>query len=80
MLRDGKFIKEEPPKIGSHYVPQFYTSVASSEPTVEYQSRWENVHEKYLSSIDVGAWIIMFYAAIGVALTILRAVFDWLIK
>jgi len=80
MLRDGKFIKEDPPKIGSHYVPQFYTSVASSEPTVEYQSRWGNVHEKYLSSIDVGAWIIMFYAAIGVALTILRALFDWLMK
>ncbi len=23
MLRDGKFIKEEPPKIGSLYVPKF---------------------------------------------------------
>ncbi len=80
MLRDGKFIKEDPPKIGSHYVPQFYTSVASSEPTVEYQTRWENVHEKYLSSIDVGAWIVLFYAAIGVTLTILRAMFDWLIR
>ena len=21
MLRDGKFIKEDPPKIGSHYIP-----------------------------------------------------------
>ena len=80
MLRDGKFIKEDPPKIGSHYVPQFYTSVASSEPTVEYQTRWENVHEKYLSSIDVGAWIVLISAAIGVALTIVRAMFDWLIR
>ena len=80
MLRDGKFIKEDPPKIGSHYVPQFYTSVTDTEPTVEYQGRWQNMHEKYLSSIDVGAWIIMFYAAIGVALTILRALFDWLMK
>lgn len=80
MLRDGKFIKEEPPKIGSHYVPNFYQSVTNAEPTVEYQSRWQNVHEKYLSSIDVGAWIVLFYAAIGVALTILRAMFDWIIK
>jgi len=80
MLRDGKFIKEDPPKIGSHYVPSFYQSVVGSEPTVEYQSRWENVHEKYLSSIDVGAWIVLFYAAIGVTLTILRAMFDWLIR
>ena len=22
MLRDGKFIKEDPPKIGAHYIPQ----------------------------------------------------------
>ena len=80
MLRDGKFIKEEPPKICSHYVPNFYQSVTNVEPTVEYQSRWQNVHEKYLSSIDVGAWIVLFYAAIGVALTILRAMFDWIIK
>ena len=25
MLRDGKFIKEEPPKIGSFYTPRFKT-------------------------------------------------------
>lgn len=80
MLRDGKFIKEAPPRIGSHYVPNFYQSVSTDEPIVEYQSRWQNVHEKYLSSIDVGAWIVLFYAAIGVALTILRAMFDWIIK
>ena len=80
MLRDGKFIKEDPPKIGSHYVPQFYQSVASSEPTVEYQSRWQNIHEKYLSSIDVGAWMVLFYTAIGVALTIVRALYDWLVR
>ncbi len=80
MLRDGKFIKEAPPRIGSHYVPNFYQSVVTDEPIVEYQSRWQNVHEKYLTSIDVGAWVVLFYAAIGVVLTILRALFDWIIK
>lgn len=80
MLRDGKFIKEEPPKIGSHYVPQFYRTVMGVEPVVEYQTRWQNMHEKYLSSIDVGAWIVLFYAAIGVALTILRALFDLIFR
>jgi len=24
MLRDGHFIREEPPRIGAHYVPRFY--------------------------------------------------------
>lgn len=80
MLRDGKFIKEDPPKIGSHYVPQFYQSVMDCEPTVEYQGRWQNMHEKYLSSIDVGAWMILFYTAIAVSLTFVRALFDWLMR
>jgi len=80
MLRDGKFIKEDLPRIGSHYVPQFYTSVMGSEPTVEYEKRWQSINEKYLSSVDVGMWMVLFYAAIGVALTILRALFDWLFR
>ena len=80
MLRDGKFIKEEPPKIGSAYVAPFYKTVTDEMPTVEYTNRWQHIHEKYLSSIDVGAWIILFYAAIGVALTVVRAMFDWLFR
>lgn len=31
MLRDGYFIKEEPPKIGAHYVPEFYSKPATPE-------------------------------------------------
>ena len=80
MLRDGKFIKEDPPKIGSAYVAPFYKTVTDEVPTVEYTNRWQHIHEKYLSSIDVGAWIILFYTAIAVALTILRAMFDWLFR
>ncbi len=80
MLRDGKFIKEEPPKIGCAYVAPFYKTVTDENPTVEYTNRWQHIHEKYLSSIDVGAWIILFYAAIGVALTVVRAMFDWLFR
>ena len=80
MLRDGKFIKEGPPKIGSAYVAPFYRTVSDEAPTVEYTTRWQHIHEKYLSSIDVGAWIILFYTAIAVALTILRAAFDWLFR
>jgi hypothetical protein len=54
--------------------------VTDENPTVEYTNRWQHIHEKYLSSIDVGAWIILFYAAIGVALTVVRAMFDWLFR
>lgn len=31
MLRDGQFIKEAPPKIGAHYVPQFTQTKFSKE-------------------------------------------------
>jgi hypothetical protein len=31
MLRDGQFIKEDPPRIGAHYVPQFRTIKTSKE-------------------------------------------------
>lgn len=31
MLRDGNFIKEDPPRIGAHYVPQFYSRPATPE-------------------------------------------------
>lgn len=31
MLRDGYFIKEDPPKIGAYYVPQFYSRPATPE-------------------------------------------------
>ncbi len=31
MLRDGYFIKEEPPKIGAHYTPQFYQRDSTPE-------------------------------------------------
>jgi hypothetical protein len=31
MLRDGYFIKEEPPKIGAHYIPQFYARPSTPE-------------------------------------------------
>ena len=31
MLRDGHFIKEDPPRIGAHYVPRFYSRPATPE-------------------------------------------------
>lgn len=33
MLRDGQFIREEPPKIGSHYIP----NITGIPPTKEEQ-------------------------------------------
>jgi hypothetical protein len=35
MLRDGKFIKEAPPKIGSHYIPQQAAPIGKEEQFVQ---------------------------------------------
>ena len=35
MLRDGKFIKEPPPKIGAHYMPQAPSTFSREEQFVQ---------------------------------------------
>lgn len=35
MLRDGQFIKEDPPKIGAHYVPRLRRTAAPEELFVQ---------------------------------------------
>lgn len=35
MLRDGQFIKEAPPKIGAHYVPQTPAAFSREEQFVQ---------------------------------------------
>jgi hypothetical protein len=35
MLKDGKFIKENPIKIGSHYAPPFFRTVTHEEQYIQ---------------------------------------------
>lgn len=35
MLKDGQFIKEDPPKIGAHYTPKAGTSTTPEERLVQ---------------------------------------------
>ena len=77
MLRDGQFIKEPPPKIGSHYVPKFYQTVLESPP-IESESRWEFFYRKNISTFDVGAVMVLFWLLIAIVITILRELFHML--
>ena len=77
MLRDGQFIKEPPPKIGSHYVPKFYQTVVDDAP-IESESRWEAFYRKHISSFDVGAVMILAYLLIAIVITMLRELFHLL--
>lgn len=78
MLRDGRFIKEEPPKIGSHYVPKFYQTVIESGSVVEHETRWLNFYRKNLSSFEVGTWMVAIYVFIAVIVTMLRGLYNLL--
>ena len=54
MLRDGKFIKEDPPKIGAHYVPRLRPEEYTPEErfvqdlVLNYQERNASVLSKFL--------------------------------
>ena len=76
MLRDGRFIKETPPKIGSHYVPKYYQTVTEGGDVMEYETRWGNFYQKNLSSFEVGAWMVVMYAAIAVVITAIRSLYS----
>jgi hypothetical protein len=77
MLRDGQFIKEPPPKIGSHYVPKYYQTVLEGQP-IEGESRWEMFYRKNISPFDVGAIMILMYVVIAVVVAVLREAFHLL--
>lgn len=78
MLRDGKFIRETPPKIGAHYVPKYYQTVTESGGVIEQETRWRNFYNRHLSSFEVGAYMIVIYAAVAVLITIVRGVYNLL--
>jgi hypothetical protein len=78
MLRDGQFIKEPPPKIGSHYVPQFYQTVQERSGAIESENRWEAFYRKNISSFDVGAIMILMYVVLALVVTVLRELFHLL--
>ena len=75
MLRDGRFIKEPPPKIGSHYVPEFYQTVQDSSRMIESESRWQAFYRKNISMFDVGAIMILMYLMVAIFITIVRELF-----
>jgi len=78
MLRDGQFIKEDPPKIGAHYVPKFYQSVGDGNNVIEEESRFGAFLRKNISPFDVGACMVLIYVAIAVAIALLRETYHFI--
>lgn len=58
MLRDGKFIKEEPPKIGCNYIPKVRREYTHEEQVMQeinlgYESKMDHKEK------DFEFWIIL---------------------
>lgn len=79
MLRDGKFIKEDPIKIGSHYIPPFYKTVSKEELIIQSTLMGERRPLIALDSFDVGIYIIVFYVLISVVLSAIKILFTALL-
>lgn len=80
MLRDGKFIREEPIKIGSHYVPPFYQTVSKEDQIIQDTIMGEKTRTNTLESFDVGIYIIVFYVLISIVLSAIKLFFTALIS
>ena len=79
MLRDGKFIREDPVKIGSHYVRPFYQTVSEEEQAIQKSLMGDKRRIPALDSFDVGIYIVVFYVVISVVLTAIKGIFTALL-
>ena len=61
MLRDGKFIKEDPPKIGSHYVPRHEREYSDEEQAMQEINLGYKPPMDYKEA-DVIFWLLIFYS------------------
>jgi hypothetical protein len=61
MLRDGKFIKEPPPKIGCNYIPPFEREYSDEEQAMQEINLGGKPLMDYKES-DVIFWLLIFYS------------------
>jgi hypothetical protein len=64
MLRDGKFIKETPPKIGCNYIPPFEREYSDGEQAMQ-EINLGNKPQMDFKESDVLFRILMIYSALA---------------
>lgn len=71
MLRDGKFIKEEPPKIGSHYIPRHEREYSDEEQAMQEINLGHKPMMDFKES-DVIFWILMIYSGLALLYALIK--------
>jgi hypothetical protein len=71
MLRDGKFIKEDPPKIGSYYIAQTEREYSEEERLMQEVNLGGKPHKNF-KEVDVIFWIIIFYSCLALLYSLIK--------
>lgn len=71
MLRDGKFIKEAPPKIGSHYIPPTEREYSDEEKAMQEINLGGKPQLDFKES-DVIFWILIIYSGLALLYALIK--------
>lgn len=74
MLRDGQFIKEEPPKIGSHYLPTTQHKDFTEEEWRTQMLLLGDTPQKESIISDVVTWTAIFFILINLFYLIVKGI------
>lgn len=76
MLRDGKFIKEPPIKIGAHYIPPVYKSQSEEETLIQHVMLNDKQERNSVTFIELGLSVVVILAAAWMIANIFKFIVD----
>jgi hypothetical protein len=79
MLRDGKFIKEPPIKIGAHYVPSIYREQSEEERLIQRVILDEKPKKHHLTFMEVGMFMVVVFTAAWMIASLFKFIVDVLL-
>lgn len=83
MLRDGKFIKEPPIKIGAHYVPFQQQSTTKEDEFVQdlmlYGSAKQSITPRSAKILDTLMFMLIIWIGVATLVPVLKLIVDYLV-
>ena len=76
MLKDGKFIKEPPLKIGAHYVPPSYKPTSEEEWVIQHLILETRKQRRGVNIVNIGMLLILAHVIVGACVVMLNFLLD----
>jgi len=84
MLRDGKFIKEPPIKIGAYYVPFQQQSTTKEDEFVQElilcESMKPSANPRSAKTVDMLMYVLMIWIGVAALVPFLKFIVDYIIE